>query len=106
LSSRLSEVIIFRGLSPENFLQLLNRNLRQNRIHITALQDQHSAPYEEMLHLIQRLSKLSFWGNAGDVQTLAKAMAGSAFTSMSSPTSPSTLSSEQVFDCIKVVLVE
>jgi hypothetical protein len=59
-SSRLSEVIIFRDLSSENFSQLLNRNLRQKRIHVTALQNQHSAPYEEMLHLIQTLSKLSF----------------------------------------------
>jgi hypothetical protein len=88
LSSRFSEVTIFRDMAPEHFLQLLNRNLRQKKIHVIALQYQHSGPYEEMLHLIESLSKLSFWGNARDVQNLAKAMVGSAFISLRAPRLP------------------
>ena len=106
LSSRFSEEITFRDMTPGHCLQLLDRDLQRKKINVTGLQDSDSALYQEMVDLLNKLSRLPFWGNARDVQTLAKAMIGSAFKALSSPMSPLELSSEKALDCVRVMLAE
>ena len=106
LSSRFSEEIMFRDMTPGHCLQLLDRDLQRKKINVTGLQDHDSALYQEMLGLLNKLSRLPFWGNARDVQTLAKAMVGSAFKALSSPMSPLRLPSEEALDCVRVMLAE
>ena len=77
LSSRFSEEIIFRDMTPGHCVQLLDRDLQQKKINVTALRD------HEMVGLLDTLSRLPFWGNARDVQTLVKAMVGSTFKAIS-----------------------
>ena len=106
LSSRFSEEIIFRDMTPGHCLQLLDRDLQQMKINVTILRDHDSALYQEMVGLLDTLSRLPFWGNARDVQTLVKAMVGSTFKAMSSPVSPLALSSEEALGCVRVMLAE
>lgn len=72
LSSRFADEIIFLPLRPENALQLLESRLRQSQITMPSLGNPHT--YQECLEPIAELSRLPAWGNARDVQTLAKSM--------------------------------
>ena len=78
LSSRFSEEIIFRDMTPDHCLRLLDRRLKEKEIGVTALREKLSAPYREMAGMLKELSCLSFWGNARDLQTLAQGMISSA----------------------------
>lgn len=72
LSSRFADEIIFPPLRPENALHLLEARLGQSQISIPSLHD--VLTYKEWLEPIAELSRLPAWGNARDVQTLAKSM--------------------------------
>jgi hypothetical protein len=68
LSSRSADEITFRSLNPEYCLQLLSSKLKQSKILTPALNNQ------KFQNLFDDLSELPGWGNARDVQTLAKSM--------------------------------
>lgn len=74
LNSRFADEITFSALSPENCLRVLEKALLQKQIVVPSLKD--AASYQEMTVLIAELSTLPGWGNARDVQTLAKSMLG------------------------------
>ncbi|KAF7330535.1 NFX1-type zinc finger-containing protein 1 [Mycena venus] len=63
LSSRFPEEIIFHNMNADD-----------------CLEDKGSAEYMEMGEIIDKLSKVSGWGNARDMRTLAKQMAASVLT--------------------------
>jgi hypothetical protein len=68
LSSRFADEITFLSLNPEYCLQLLSSKLEQSKILAPALNNQ------KLHNLFDELSELPGWGNARDVQTLAKSM--------------------------------
>jgi hypothetical protein len=68
LSSRFADEITFPPLNPEYCLQLLSSKLEQSKVLAPALKTQ------KFYNLFDELSKLSGWGNARDVQTLAREM--------------------------------
>ena len=72
LSSRFADEILFPSLRPEDCLQLLENKLRESQINFPSLQD--PSIYQQLLEPIAEMSKLPSWGNARDVQTLAKGM--------------------------------
>jgi hypothetical protein len=68
LSSRFADEITFPSLNPEYCLQLLSSNLEQSKIQAPALNN------PRFHNLFDELTELPGWGNARDVQTLAKSM--------------------------------
>ena len=68
LSSRFADEIAFPSLKPEYCLQLLSSKLKQCKILAPELNNQR------FHNLFDELSELPGWGNARDVQTLAKSM--------------------------------
>ena len=109
LASRFSEEITFRDMMPEHCLQLLVRMLEQKAISVPAFLAPNSSASMEMRELFRELSRLPFWGNARDVQTLAKNMIGSVFKSMSDNTGMSSqldLSAGDALQCARTMLDE
>jgi hypothetical protein len=68
LSSRFADEIIFPSLDPKYCLQLLSSKLELSRISTPILTSPRFQGF------FDELSKLPSWGNARDVQTLAKSM--------------------------------
>lgn len=74
LSSRFSEVIPFQNFTPKACLEILDKKLTQSDISLIELRDPSSKGYLAMETLIEDLSGLPSWGNARDMETLAKKM--------------------------------
>jgi hypothetical protein len=102
LSSRFADEIIFPSLSPKHCLQLLEHSLKQSHITIPTLQD--PSTHGEFLNPIAELSKLPSWGNARDVQTLAKSMVRTVFQTSTTKVDHLTLSKENAATCIQAML--
>lgn len=93
LSSRFPEEIIFKNMSPQQSLVVLERTIKQQKIQTPPLTDPQSQIHVKMVALLQKLSALPSWGNARDMKTLAKTMVGSVFKTLT-PTSPALVLSE------------
>jgi hypothetical protein len=104
LSSRFADEIIFPSLSPKQCLQLLEHSLKQSHITIPTLQD--PSTHGEFLNPITELSKLPSWGNARDVQTLAKSMVRIVFQTSTAKVGQLTLSKENAMTCIQAMLTD
>jgi hypothetical protein len=74
LSSRFPEVIQFKNFTPTACLEILNKCLQKNKIAFDVLRNPSSKGYSAMLSLVEDLSGISSWGNARDMETLAKQM--------------------------------
>jgi hypothetical protein len=68
LSSQFADEITFPSLNPEYCLQLLSSKLEQSKIQAPALNN------PRFHNLFDELTELSGWGNARDIETLAKSM--------------------------------
>ncbi len=106
LSSRFPEEIIFQNMSPRHCLQILERNLKQKEIETPALNDTKSPDYNNMVGLLEKLASTPNWGNARDIQTLAKTMIGSVYKSSSMTAGPLSISSEDILSCTRNMLSE
>ena len=104
LSSRFADEIIFPSLTPENCLQLLEARLRQTQIALPWLQD--PTTYQQLLDPIVELSKLPSWGNARDVQTLAKSMVRAVYQTNTSKVAQLILPAEAALKCIRNMLAD
>ena len=106
LSSRFPEEVNFQGLTPESSLRLLDQELRRKNILMPILQDCGSALYLEICALFTQLSMLPQWGNARDIQTLAKSMIRAAFQNANDDSTDSSLSLSptQMLSCIRSML--
>ncbi|SMR53285.1 unnamed protein product [Zymoseptoria tritici ST99CH_3D1] len=77
LSSRFPESIAFRSFPPEECLNLLINNLRKKRLlDIAAITSMPSSVENEILQRFQTLASLQNFGNARDVETMAKDLFG------------------------------
>jgi hypothetical protein len=103
LSSRFADEVIFLSLSPEHCLQLLEARLNQSRITIPSLQD--SLTRGEFVSRIAELSKFPSWGNARDIQTLAKSMVH-VFYQTNTTKADTSLSKENAMSCIQSMLAD
>lgn len=106
LSSRFPEEIIFSDMSPGHCLQILERSLKQKEIEAPALRNTRSPEYKSMVGLLKELASTPNWGNARDIQTLAKTMVGSVYRSISTATGPLSISPEDVVSCTRTMLAE
>lgn len=74
LGSRFPEVIQFESLKPKDCVQLFVQRLEEQKLDVTAVEP---APVKDKLQSsFERLSALPDWGNARDVDALAKAVFG------------------------------
>ena len=106
LSSRFSEEIVFSNMSPGHCLQILERTLDQKEIQAPTLRDPKSTDYKTMADLMAKLASTPNWGNARDVQTLAKTMIGSVYKSSSTTTGSLSISAEDMIISTRIMLAE
>lgn len=104
LSSRFADEISFPSLSPDLCLQLLEQSLKQSQITFPSMHDPNN--YQELLEPIAELSRLPSWGNARDIQTLAKSMARAVYQSNSTKVEQLEVSIGTAFNCIHSMLAE
>ncbi|MCJ1311623.1 hypothetical protein MMC25_005296 [Agyrium rufum] len=108
LSSRFSEQMIFRGLTVEESLQLLSRDLSAKSVSILDLEPD-STSQKKMPSKLRLLTSVPDWGNARDVRTLAKTMIGFAFRN-ALPTvavdEPLTIAFDDAVNCIEEMMTE
>lgn len=103
LSSRFPEEIVFPSFSAEHCLQILRNQLEPKKIQIAALEDKDSAAYSEMVGIVEKMAMLPSWGNARDIETLAKSIVTAVF---STPTSDSNqpnliLCNDEALECFR-----
>lgn len=67
LSSRFPEEIIFKNMSPQQCLEVLERTITQQKIQTPPLTDPRSQLHDKMVGLLKNLSALPSWGNARDI---------------------------------------
>lgn len=96
LSSRFADEIHFPALGPDYCLELLVTRVQQSKISVTL-----SDPRFRVL--MTELAGLPGWGNARDVQTLAKSMVRSVFQNNTTG-SQLVLSDELAFNCMESML--
>lgn len=104
LSSRFADEISFPSLSPAHCLQLLEDKLKQSQIAFPSMQD--PIIYQELLGPIADMSRLPSWGNARDVQTLAKGMVRAVFQSNTTKVNQLLLPACTALNCIHSMLAE
>lgn len=104
LNSRFADEILFPALSPDLCLQLLEQSLKQSQISFPSMHD--PTIHQELLEPIAELSKLPSWGNARDIQTLAKSMARAVYQSNFTKVEQLEVSISTAFNCINSMLAE
>ena len=104
LSSRFADEILFPSLRPEDCLQLLENKLRESQINFLSLQD--PSIYQQLLEPIAEMSKLPSWGNARDVQTLAKGMVRAVYQTNTTKVNQLLLPAGIALSCIYSMLAE
>ena len=76
LISRFPEAVIFENLGPAHLPQILDNALQKKKIDASVLQRMTLSLTQKMLGHLSELSELPGWGNARDIETLAKAIYG------------------------------
>jgi hypothetical protein len=104
LSSRFADEISFPSLSSAHCLQLLEDELKQSQIAFPSMQD--PIIYQELLEPIAEMSRLPSWGNARDVQTLAKGMVRAVYQSNTTKVDQLLLPAGTALNCIHSMLAE
>jgi len=110
LCSRFPNEILFSNLSPSQCIDVLRRKLKTNDVYADVLEDPTHPGHQELLKILDNLSSFSSWGNARDMETAAKKLTMTAFTTdsgdMTAKTSSFSLPSSEVLNCFKVMLAE
>jgi hypothetical protein len=100
LSSRFPEEIIFQNMKPTECLTLLQSQLKMAGIEFV-LEDRNSGSYSDIVDWFKKLSSLPAWGNGRDVQTLSKAIIGTAFERAESAATKLTVSDNDVLAALE-----
>ncbi|KAF7877055.1 uncharacterized protein EAF02_008275 [Botrytis sinoallii] len=82
LASRFPDEMNFPALTPLHCLQILEIKLRLAGITIPILKQTEQREYEQLLRVMTFLTATHSWGNARDVETLAKAICRTVFLEM------------------------
>lgn len=102
LSSLFPEEITFENINPDACLALLSRELMDRNIcaPFLAYEKSSSEEYKRLRRLMRLLSFFPAWGNARDIKTLAKEMAGYCLKA-ALPGSQPVLSADQAQICTR-----
>ena len=104
LSSRFPEEIIFRNMGTEDCLKLLEQELQKKQIKAPSMKIEGSSQCEMLVDIFDQLASLPSWGNARDVQTMAKTLTTSVFVSNPDPESALEVSFEDILACGQTML--
>jgi hypothetical protein len=104
LSSRFADDIIFPSLSPDDCLKVLESKLKGSQIVFPSLQDLFVR--QNFCDTMKQLSKLPAWGNARDIETLAKSMTREVFKTNATKTDQLVLSEEAAMKCLRIMLAD
>jgi hypothetical protein len=102
LSSRFADEISFPSLSPAHCLQLLEDKLKESQISFPSLQD--PTIYQKLLEPIAEMSRFPSWGNARDVQTMAKGMVRAVYQSNTTKVNQLLLPAATALNCLQSML--
>jgi hypothetical protein len=109
LTSRFQKQILFRNMSPEQNLHILKHTLAKQGVKIAALDNPSAPAYLNMCSLISQLSQLRGWGNARDMNSLAREMASLAYKICTLPAGsdqPMMLPDQDAVSCVHAMLTE
>lgn len=108
LASRFTEEVRFDNMTPAHCLEILRKELSNSEIECSALAAPDSEEYRNMTQLVMQLSALDSWGNARDMETLAKQMLSVAYKRCTNTASGAKLplSGNDCIDCIDAMLHE
>jgi hypothetical protein len=105
LASRFSEEITLTNMTAAKCLQVLDKELQKTQIVLSELADTTSSAYSEMEIIIDRMSRLSNWGNARDVKTIAQRLTHHAFSAVANAsTSAPSLTADEAIAIMKDLL--
>lgn len=105
LSSRFPEEVVFRNMTPEHCIELLQKKLKQSHVAIPSLNNTVSSAYRTMCDLFKQLAALPSFGNGREVETLAKNMLGFIYQQPATE-GKLTLSEHDVVRLTKAMLYE
>ncbi|OJD15900.1 hypothetical protein AJ78_03879 [Emergomyces pasteurianus Ep9510] len=100
LSSRFAEEIIFSNMLPKQCLLLLKKKMED--VGITAILDETSELYGEVINILEHLGALPSWGNGRDIETIAKYIISSMFKNAEPTEKRLEVSEEQVIIALQV----
>lgn len=107
LSSRFPEEILFDNIEPAKCLEILDRKLQKQNVQLPTLRDSLSPIYTQLVGLVDQLSGLPSWGNARDMETLAKKMVETALSRGGPATSGAFhLSDQDAIACFDAMLLQ
>ena len=107
LSSRFPEEIVFQNIAPDKCLEILDRKLQKQSVQLPILRDTSSPTYAQLVSLVNQLSALPSWGNARDMETLAKKMLEIALSGDSTATSGTLqISAQDTLSCLNTMLMQ
>jgi hypothetical protein len=112
LTSRFSEVVIFKHLEPDTSLELLIKVLtdlktrKKAPLDLSVLETPSTELYDRIITLFSNLSILESWGNARDVKSLARNMFGTLIAQAAPPVTELVLTEEVITDTMEKVLEE
>lgn len=104
LSSRFSEEIYFPALSAEQSLGLLEAELKKKDIYLDYTYEEGRITFEDIIEVLVQLTCLQSWGNARDVQTLAKTMMGRVFANLTEKSDRLKLQASVAFSMLEEML--
>lgn len=99
LSSRFADEILFPSLRPEDCLELLEHKLEESQIQFPSMQD--PSVNKQLLESIAEMARLPSWGNARDVQTLAKSMVRAVYQTNTTKVNQLLLPAHIALNCIR-----
>jgi hypothetical protein len=103
LSSRFTEEIVFTHMTPEQSIELLDKELVKKRVVADVLKDTQSPDYQRIVQLLILIAQLPSWGNARDLKELARRMVIHVFTTQSNTAGSESallLSGGDIVECI------
>ena len=106
LTSRFPEAVIFENLGPAHLLQVLESALHKKKVDASVLQTTTSTLTQKMLEHLSELSKLPGWGNARDIETLARTIYGAILLTARDPNMRLVLEVDVVLQSMEALLVE
>ena len=104
LSSRFPEEIIFSNMGTEDCLKLLEQELRKKQIKAPSMNIEGDSKCIKLAYILDQLAALPSWGNARDIQTMAKTLTNSVFTSNPDPEAALEVSFEDILACSQTML--
>lgn len=106
LTSRFPETVLFGNLTSEHAVQLLEQNLKKKGVEPTILERAFQYVKDQSLVRLDALSQLPGWGNARDINTLAKNIYTLVLQQAETSSSPLIVDPTQILQALDAMVSE